>query len=221
MLELIENIRALSIDKAAAVGICGLPGAGKTTLSRQLASQFQGAEVMSADDFISVSTKQKRKFLARALQEKDWSQLEYLARPTNRVDNPYADPCSWYDWSAMGECLRQIKAGHIAENHNAWNQQSGEVDQVVCYRPLQAGQVCFVDSIYLFEPALTNLLDYKIMIELAPELAAERQTQRDAHRLDQLYQEYKNLVTGLYCKPYLDQYREDIDVIVTRDLLPL
>lgn len=215
MKSLVENIQGIISKQSAIIGVCGLPGSGKTTLSQHLATCFDNATVVNSDNFCVLPTKVRKSFLSQALEAGDEARLRYLACPTHPSDNPYANPISWYDWQALAECLEKLKKGQSVTRPNAWNQQTGECDKTTLYQPFTS--ICIVDTIYLFEPALSGLIDYKVMIELEPELATSRERQRDAHRSDFQYLTYKKIVTEFYCQPYLEKYRKDMDFVMKID----
>jgi len=205
--KLADAIAELANDRPFVVAISGLPGSGKTTLAGKLTQQFaQRAIQVSEDDFCLASTPERKKFLQQALETNDMQRLQYLAAPTNAADNPFANPLSWYDWSAISQCLKTLKSGRLFIRHNGWDQQTGLCNREIRYTPIpNQPLLCFIDSNYPLE--YRDLIDAIVVIDVSPELAAQRQASRDAHRSDKTYLAYKNIIDEFYCQPYLQRVR--------------
>lgn len=204
-------------EKSGVIGVCGLPGAGKSTLVKNLSNIFIGrALAINLDDFCTAETPVRKGYLHDALKTQDIDRLRTLAKPANPQDNPYADPVSWYDWNAAADTLQKLKSGQGVLRRNAWNQKTGLCDADITYNPPKAAYPLFlVDCVYLFESPLRQEIDTFVMIEEAAEVSHGRETARDAHRNDPVYAEYKKIVTEFYCVPYLAARRQEMNFIVS------
>ncbi len=209
-------VASIPADETSVIGICGLPGSGKTTLASRLAQIFHGrACIINVDDFCIVPTDVRRRFLAAALSAGDQKRLAYLSNPERPEDNPYANPVTWYDWSAAADVVKRLRNGESVERLHAWNQKTGKCDKSVVYRPPHGSpNLYFVDCIYLFEEPLANEIDYRIMIDIDAAEASRREFTRDSHRSDRTYLEYKQLVSRTYCVPYLQKHRSEMNFLV-------
>lgn len=203
--------------KGGVIGVCGLPGAGKSTLVKKLSDVFFGrALAINIDDFCVVETPARKSFLQEALNAEDRNRLRYLASPETFEDNPYANPVSWYDWNAAASVIQKLKHGQSALRHDAWNQKTGLCDRTVAYEPPNVeNPLLIVDCVYLFEAPLSQEIDTFVLIEESPEVSHQREKLRDAHRNDPIYAEYKKYVTDLYCVPYLSKYKNNMDFVVS------
>jgi uridine kinase len=214
--DLADLIESRATNDSIVVGICGLSGSGKTTLANTLAERFPDrAIVVSLDDFCVVPTPERKRYLDQALKEGNRERLAYLAAPTDRKDNPYADPVSWYDWRAAAETIMALRAGKIIERDTAWNQTTGLCDKHIVYEPpAMNGSIYIVECIYLFEPPLASQIDISIMIDADPEAAAFNERKRDEHRSEDSYLEYKKVISEQYCIPYLEKHKSRMTTIV-------
>ena len=67
----------------------------------------------------------------------------------------------------------------------------------------------------MFENNLPHQIDVTAMLQLPEDLAEQQERTRDQHRNDALYLYYKALINKLYCVPYLEKYKENMDYIIT------
>lgn len=215
--ELEISLATLYAQKSGVIGVCGLPGAGKSTLVKRLSDIFDGrALAINLDDFCIAETPVRKGYLNDALKTQDMGRLRSLAKPANPQDNPYADPVSWYDWNAAADMLQNLKSGQAVLRRNAWNQKTGLCDTDITYAPPKTVHPLFlVDCVYLFESPLRQKIDTFVMIEETQEVSHGRETARDAHRNDPLYAQYKKIVTEFYCVPYLAMRRQEMNFIVS------
>ncbi len=204
-------------EKSGVIGVCGLPGSGKSTLVNRLSDIFgERALAINLDDFCIAETPVRKAVLHDALETGDRARLRYLAKPNDPKDNPYANPVTWYDWHAAAETLQKLKQGQAVNRKGAWNQKTGLCDKDMAYESPKAAHPLFlVDCVYLFEAPLRQEIDTFILIEETPEVSHHRETSRDAHRNDPIYAEYKKYVTELYCVPYLAARRQEMHFVVS------
>jgi uridine kinase len=204
-------------NRSGVIGICGLPGSGKTTLARELERYFlERALVIGIDDFCEVPTLRRKSYLKDALDTKNKEKLKYLTNPEKISENPYANPLSWYDWNAIEETLSQLRLGKTVMRKNCWDQQTGACDQDKIYQPKNhPHSIIIIEGIYLFENNLPHQIDVTAMLQLPEDLAEQQERTRDQHRNDALYLYYKALINKLYCVPYLEKYKENMDYIIT------
>lgn len=211
-----QSLQGVYREKGGAIGVCGLPGSGKSTLVRKLTTIFYGRALsINLDDFCIAPTALRKSFLNEAIQNADIAKLQSLAAP-NASENPYANPLTWYDWSAAADVIRRVKRGEEVLRDNCWDQETGLCNKTMRYVPPKGGNpLYFIDCVYLFEEPVADEIDGRIMIDLPLDKANERQAGRDMHRNEDAYLRYKNIVTDLYCVPYLDKNRSNMDFIVS------
>lgn len=212
--DLVARLAALSKERPQVVALCGLPGAGKTTLAEKLAVRFAGRALrVSEDDFCCVPTAQRKSFLLKALAENDLDALRALAKPANPKDNPYANPLSWYDWAALRTCLKTLKAGKPFERSNGWDQKTGRCDRPVLYtQPKNPPPLLLFDTNYPLE--CKELVDVIVLLDADRNLAETRQMHRDSHRSEETYFAYKKIIDEYYCLPYTEKIRFVADMII-------
>lgn len=211
---LMEQIASIPTGQSCVICISGLSGSGKTTLAKRLTSIFAPRAVqVSEDDFVIASTKERKAFLTDALAINDMSRLRYLANPSDKKDNPFANPLSWYDWTLLRACLVALTSGQGFSKQGGWDQKTGECDRYIQYfPPKDAGVLCLVDSNYPLE--FREHIDILVMLEVSPKIAQERQAMRDQHRSDHAYLAYKKMVDEIYCMPYMERVKEQANYII-------
>ncbi len=218
--QFIETIKENYIAKSAFIGICGLSGSGKTTLAQKLCNTFpERSLAINLDDFCIATTRKRKSYLNKALSQENINQLTYLANPSRKEDNPFANPVSWYDWQAIANTLSDLKQDKKVIRHNTWNQATGECDLTITYKPPKHEYpLYFIDCIYLYEPEITSYLDKVVLLNTSKKEAYARKTKRDQHRNNGLYIDYKKLTTELYCIPYLNKYKNQMDYIIKENI---
>ena len=182
--QFIKTIEKNYVDKSTFIGICGLSGSGKTTLAQKLCSTFpERSLAIRLDDFCVVPTVKRKSYLQKAIEQSDIEQFQYLANPSKKEDNPFANPIGWYDWKAISQAMSDLKQGKAVLRNNAFNQITGECDLTVTYKPPKnTYPLYFLDCIYLHEPEVTPYLDAIALLKVSKEVADARKTKRDQHR---------------------------------------
>ena len=214
--EFIQIIKEQYKDKSGVIGISGLSGSGKTTLAKKLRNYFPNRSlIVSFDDFCIAPTNLRKSFLQDALDKKDFKKLQDLVDPIDKTQNPYANLLTWYDWRAIANTIEDLKRGISVTRNNTWDQKTGECNKVVTYEvPSNKPLLLYLDCIYMYEPVIASHIDLTVMIDLAKDIANQREFDRDKHRNCDMYHEYKELVTQKYCIPYLNHYKNQTDYFI-------
>ncbi len=215
--DLESSLIRIFADKGGVIGVCGLPGSGKSTLVARLSKAFPSRSLsINLDDFCIAPTPVRKWYLSAALEKEDRDALRALAQPEDSKLNPYADPLTWYDWQQASLTLRRLKEGKAVVRENAWDQTTGLCNKTVQYSPPSGkNPIYIVDCVYLFENVLRPEIDVHVEIDMTAEESFRREKARDSHRNSESYAAYKKMVTDIYCVPYLKKYRDKMDFIVS------
>lgn len=182
------------------LGVCGMAGAGKTTLCRTLLADRPGqAAHLECDLFSTLSHADRQARINRAQATGDRTMID-------AEENPQG----WYDWDAIGRairCLRQDRAFHWTR---AWNRQTGELDAGLSVTLPPAGPALLLcDCIYLLHDPVCRWMDGLLLVQAPETVIAERRAGRagdpEALRRAQDRQER-------FERPYIDRYTARADL---------
>ncbi len=207
MLEQVKTaIEQLLSQKARPiVFVTGLGGSGKTTLCRHLEDQLEVPTlVLESDWYLKYSTDVRVERLRLARESGD---QERIAREEN--------PQHWYQWPLFCSGIEQLRDGGQVQMYNAWSQKTGnrELD-IQLGLPKEGPALILCDGIYLLHPAVAELADFRILLDVEPEVAIERSRNRDAHRSSEEHAELKTELLRRYDLPYFEKYRSYADLCI-------
>lgn len=209
--ERIQNIDTLAIwirarvasDRPAIVGVCGYPGAGKTTLCKSLIAACPGIFFhLECDRFSRHSLADRNSLVGRANSKND---------TRDAVENPQ----NWYAWEAIQAALAGIRDhGSFAYPHG-WNRKTGELDETYAISlPRRQPVVLLCDCIYLLHPPVRGWLDAAILVDTPLDLTLERGQSRSK---DSARAAYMERLARTYTTPYLAAHGAAADVLFSPD----
>ncbi|MES0812734.1 hypothetical protein ABLO27_24795 [Roseibium sp. SCPC15] len=179
-------------------GVCGLAGAGKTTLCKTLASNFPAHTLhLECDRFSQFS------FVER---EKRIEEQRRLA-PVNSEENPL----NWYAWEAIGRSLAALRDQGCFTYERAWNNCTGELDgKYSLQRTQDASTLVLCDGIYLLHEPVRDWLDMSILVD-TPE--AIRRARGKARTTDVDRRDCMERLERIYVIPYFETNIASADII--------
>lgn len=186
-------------DRPAILGVCGYPGAGKTTLCKTLIAE-RPARMMhfDCDRFSSASFMEREEHIAQALA---------AGRPADAAENPL----NWYAWEAIDFALHGIRANGGFTYPHGWNRKTGELDEEYSITlPVHEPAVLLCDCIYLLHQPVRDWLDAVILVDtpLSVTLARGQARSKDSARAA-----YMERLTLTYAAPYFAAHKAAADVI--------
>ncbi|QEW18795.1 hypothetical protein LA6_000970 [Marinibacterium anthonyi] len=182
------------------LGVCGMAGAGKTTLCRMLLAERPGrAAHLECDLFSTRSHADRQARIARARATGD-------AQAIHAEENPQA----WYDWAAIGRAIRGLRQDRACRWHHAWNRQTGELDAPLSVTLPRTGPALLLcDCIYLLHDPVRGWMDGLLLVQAPDAVIANRRAGRagapEALRRARDRQER-------FERPYFDRYTARADL---------
>ena len=183
------------------VYVCGLGGSGKTRFCEDL-RQDLGGITFSSDWYAKYPSKIRHQRMKQAVESGDAERIEAEENPKN-----------WYDWTALLEDSRELRAGRRVTIERAWNQQTGEKDLTLNLR-CPAGRPIWCDGIYLLHPPVKQAADLIILLQASPQAVRERAETRDSHRSSPEYLAYKDELMRKYDLPYFEALKSNADIVI-------
>lgn len=176
------------------IGICGASGSGKSTLAKELAQRLEGRCV----------------YLKQDSYYKDHPDMSFEEREHINYDEPQA-----FEHSALLEDLRALRDGQTitAKEYDYTQHRRCDSDELI-----HPADVVLIEGIHVFyDPAVCEMLDFKIFIQVDPDVCLLRRVKRDirdrGRSVESVYRQYLDTVKPMYEK-YIRNYVEDADLIV-------
>lgn len=176
------------------IGICGASGSGKSTLANELAQRLEGRCV----------------YLKQDSYYKDHPDMSFEEREHVNYDEPQA-----FEHSALLEDLRSLRDGQTitAKEYDYTQHRRCDSDELI-----HPADVVLIEGIHVFyDPAVREMLDFKIFIQVDPDVCLLRRVKRDirdrGRSVESVYHQYLDTVKPMYEK-YIRNYVEDADLIV-------
>lgn len=176
------------------IGICGASGSGKSTLASELERRLNRRCV----------------YLKQDCYYKDHPDMSFEALSAINYDEPQA-----FEHDALREDLFALREGRsiYAKNYDYTQHRrcdSGE--------EIMPAEVVLVEGIHVFyDKAVRDLLDFKIYIQVDPDVCLLRRVKRDirdrGRSIEGIYRQYLDTVKPMYEK-YIRNYVEHADLIV-------
>ena len=189
--------------KRKIIFICGHPGSGKTTFSKNLSNQLMGVETfISHDLYLKHSSKERKKYFEYKVNK--------ITPPSSNVEE---DPKKWYDNAAFLKDLNTLKLNGALNIKNAWNQKSGEKDLKININ-LKNKKFIICEGMYLLHKIISKHADMTIYLNTSWQESLKRQESRDSHRTSKESRRYKKYLAKEYSVPYFKKNRKFADIIV-------
>lgn len=176
------------------IGICGASGSGKSTLAKSLATRLD----------------KKCVYIKQDSYYRDHSELSMEDRKLINYDEPEA-----FEHDVLRNDLQLLREGKpITSKAYDYTQRcrcdSGE--------PIEPADVVILEGIHVFyDPAVRDLLDFKIYIQVDPDICLLRRVKRDlrdrGRSIESVYQQYLGSVKPMYEK-HIRTYIDYADLIV-------
>lgn len=176
------------------IGICGASGSGKSTLARELEERLQ----------------EKCVYLKQDSYYKDHPDMSFEERVGINYDEPQA-----FEHDVLREDLFALKEGRSIRAKDYDYTQHRRCDTGEEIAP---AEVVLLEGIHIFyDKAVRDLLDFKIYIQVDPDVCLLRRVKRDirdrGRSIEGVYQQYLDTVKPMYEK-YIRNYIEYADLIV-------
>lgn len=176
------------------IGICGASGSGKSTLAKELARRLEGRCV----------------YIKQDSYYKDHPDMTFEERERINYDEPEA-----FEHSALFEDLRALRAGQSITAKSYDYTQHRRCDSGDSIDP---ADVVLVEGIHVFyDHHVTDMLDFKIFIQVDPDVCLLRRVKRDirdrGRSIEGIYRQYLESVKPMYEK-YIRNYVDNADLIV-------
>ncbi|MBN9668916.1 hypothetical protein [Roseibium aggregatum] len=201
--ELVRHLEAkVCGTEVLVVGVCGVAGAGKTTLCHQLveACSFDAVR-LDCDRFSSLSHAERQARIREAKAEGNRDRIELTENPRN-----------WYSFTDIIAAIRDLRSCRVHTSHRAWNKKTGELDDTYQVTLAEAGpSMLFCDCIYLLHPAIRTELDVAVLVDTPGSLVAERGLLRS--KGNSALAAYGETLRRKYSVPYFKTFGGHADLI--------
>jgi len=176
------------------IGICGASGSGKSTLAKELEARLNKRCV----------------YLKQDCYYKDHPHMSFEERVHINYDEPQA-----FEHELLLEDLNSLREGKpiTAKNYDYAQHRRCDTDEKI-----EPADVVLIEGIHVFyDEAVRNMLDFKIYIQVDPDVCLLRRVKRDirdrGRSIEGVYRQYLDTVKPMYEK-YIRNYVEYADLIV-------
>ena len=187
---------SLTLQAGSRMGLVGVNGSGKSTLARELAKRLEGRCV----------------YIKQDSYYKDHPDMTFEERERINYDEPEA-----FEHEALRADLEALRAGKPITRKGYDYKLHRRCDSDDLIYP---SDVVLLEGIHVFyDPAVRDLLDFKIFIQVDPDICLLRRVQRDiverARHVDSVARQYLETVKPMF-ERYIRNYVEYADLIVAR-----
>ncbi len=178
------------------IGICGASGSGKSTLAKALASRLEKPCI----------------YIKQDSYYKDHPDMPFEERERINYDEPEI-----FEHDALRDDLLKLKSGQPITSKEYDYTQHRRCDSGALIQP---ADVVLLEGIHVFyDPRVRDLLDFKIYIQVDPDVCLLRRVKRDlrdrGRTIESIYRQYLETVKPMYEK-HIRNYVEYADLIVAR-----
>ena len=178
------------------IGICGASGSGKSTLARELEAKLNKRCI----------------YLKQDSYYRDHSDMSFEDRERINYDEPQA-----FEHDVLRNDLFALRDGQAiaAKNYDYTEHRRADTGERI-----EPADVVLIEGIHVFyDEAVRDLLDFKIYIQVDPDVCLLRRVKRDirdrGRSIDGIYRQYLETVKPMYEK-YIRRYVDYADLIVAR-----
>lgn len=178
------------------IGICGASGSGKSTLAKELEAKLEKRCI----------------YLKQDSYYKDHPDMSFEERERINYDEPEA-----FEHADLREDLFALREGKpiIARDYDYTQHRRCDSSELI-----YPADVVLIEGIHVFyDEAVRDLLDFKIYIQVDPDVCLLRRVKRDlrdrGRSIESVYRQYLDTVKPMYEK-HIRNYVEYADLIVNR-----
>lgn len=176
------------------IGICGASGSGKSTLAKELESRLNKRCV----------------YLKQDSYYKDHPGMSFEEREHINYDEPQA-----FEHDQLHDDILALRSGQAITSKDYDYTQHRRCDSEALIEP---ADVVLIEGIHVFyDEAVRDLLDFKIYIQVDPDVCLLRRVKRDirdrARSIEGITRQYLETVKPMYEK-YIRRYVDYADLIV-------
>jgi uridine kinase len=199
---------ALAENAVLLLGVCGLPGAGKTTLCKEMLQTFPGAVFhFICDRFSKYAYVERERRIAAAIASGCPMDIE-----------AEENPCRWYDWDGIGVALRDLREKRMFVYPFGWNRQSGERDEPYEGRIAGSGPALVLcDGIYLLHSPVRSWFDRVLLVDASLDQTLERGRNRGQSQGEPGRAARMERLTLTYAVPYFAEHAQRADWVYRPD----
>ena len=178
------------------IGICGASGSGKSTMAKALSTRLEKPCI----------------YIKQDSYYKDHPDMSFEERERINYDEPAA-----FEHDALRDDLIRLRNGQSITAKEYDYTQHRRCDPGITIQPTD---VVLIEGIHVFyDPEVRDLLDFKIYIQVDPDVCLLRRVKRDirdrGRTIESVYRQYLETVKPMYEK-YIRNYVEHADLIVAR-----
>ncbi|MBR1558704.1 MAG: uridine kinase [Clostridia bacterium] len=178
------------------IGICGASGSGKSTMAKALCARLEKPCI----------------YIKQDSYYKDHPDMTFEERERINYDEPQA-----FEHDALRDDLLRLRAGQsiTAKEYDYSNHRRADPGGTI-----EPTDVVIIEGIHVFyDPEVRDLLDFKIYIQVDPDVCLLRRVKRDlrdrGRTVESVYRQYLETVKPMYEK-YIRNYVDHADLIVAR-----
>ena len=178
------------------IGICGASGSGKSTMAKALCQKLERRCI----------------YIKQDSYYKDHPDMTFEERERINYDEPEA-----FEHDALRDDLIRLRRGESITEKDYDYTHHRRCDPGYTIEP---ADVVIIEGIHVFyDPEVRDLLDFKIYIQVDPDVCLLRRVKRDirdrGRSIESVYRQYLDTVKPMYEK-HIRNYVEFADLIVAR-----